>query len=102
MKMVRNSLIYDTDKAEQLTEHKGRFHTFLGHGDPIGRHREIDFFKESLYRTPSGRWFLLGQGSDSSSKTIVPLSHDEAREYCEKTQETEILLKYFLEDLEEA
>ncbi len=103
-KRIVNGRMYDTDKAEQL--HR------WDNGLP---RRDFNSCSESLYRTPSGRFFLLGGGGPMSKYSravgdntwtgnddvITPLTDDEAMAWLETHgADAEIICKYF--DVEDA
>lgn len=85
MKKIIDGRRYDTETAERIAEYE-----FGTSGD---HHRVY----ESLYRTPRGRFFIEYAGGPmskyavsngphlvSGSSGIIPLSADEAREWCER------------------
>jgi len=81
-KLIKGSL-YNTDTAH-----------FLGCIEPAGHNtNDFDFFRESLYRTKSGKYFLHGEGHGNSKygvwngitggwgEQIIPLSSNMARQW---------------------
>lgn len=107
MRHVRNGVVYDTEKAEEI---------FFWCNCPYptdGRYLE-----ETLFRTPKGRWFKTYTGGGLSSVAVScgneisgssgfsPLSEDEAIEWLQEhgsdAKAVAALEKYFSERLEEA
>ena len=85
MKKVIKGSLYDTDTAKKL----GNF----SYGNP----RDFSHFRETLYRTRSGKYFIHGEGGPmskyavstgqnewSGGEHIEPVSIDTAREWAEK------------------
>ena len=102
MKKAIDGKIYDTEKAELI----GSYDAGLGT-------RDFRNFKEDLYRTKKGRWFLAGQGGPltkyarragnngwTNGSRIIPISEAEARAWCEHYMAVELTEKLF--ELEEA
>ena len=84
MKKIIYGRMYDTATAELIAEHE--------FGDP----ENFDYTFEALYKTPSGNYFIFGEGGPLSyyakrigpaEKTsgwdIIPISREEALEWCE-------------------
>ena len=76
---------------------------------------DFSYYAESLYRTMSGRFYLVGEGGpmshyaeaiDSNSWTggsdLRPLSEKEAREWLEQTGNTEALEDHFAQSIVDA
>ena len=62
MKRIMDGLRYDTEAAEEIAH--------WGNGKPSG---DFDQCSETLYRTPNGRYFLLGEGGPQTRwKSEVP------------------------------
>jgi len=84
MKKIIYGRMYDTETAELIAEHE--------FGDP----ENFDYTFEALYKTPSGNYFIFGEGGPltfyakrvgPTTKTggwdIIPLSAETALEWCE-------------------
>ncbi|MTI67130.1 MAG: hypothetical protein FH753_11115 [Firmicutes bacterium] len=103
MKKVINRKVYNTETAELIAE----YWNGLGVSD-------FRYLSEDLYRTKKGAYFLHGSGgpmtkySESSGnstwgiETIIPLTDQEAYEWLEEHDESEVIEKYFGNMLEEA
>ena len=76
---------------------------------------DFAYFEETLYRTPSGAWFLYGEGGGLSKyrealsehswcggSRITPLTPDEAMAWLEDHDETEALERHFAEAIQDA
>ena len=85
MKRVINGKRYDTDTAQRIAGAESS----CNYGD-------FRYWSEDLYRTKNGAWFVAGEGGALSrwseacgsngrcgSSGILPMSADEAREWCE-------------------
>jgi hypothetical protein len=96
MKKIIDGKRYDTATADVIA-----INSFGYSGD--FRH-----FKESLYRTKRGTWFLAGYGgpmtkyarqvdtnATSGGENIFPLSPDEAREWLENVGDTAAIEEHF-------
>lgn len=104
MKKVVDGKLYDTETAELVHEwDNGRY------GNDF-RYRSKD-----LYRTKKGNWFMYhvggpmtdmsvscGSNSTCGSKDIEPVSEKDAVGFLESHDGTEVLLKLFAEQIEEA
>lgn len=110
MVYVNNGKKYDTATATEIATH-----TFGSFGDEHGRGEDPEHVNETLYRTPSGAWFVAGAGGARSryAKQLGPkvwcggagcvvLSTNEVKELLEQWGETDALLKYFEDKLEVA
>ena len=97
MKRIINGRRYDTDTAQLVAE----FHNTPDRGDH-------HFYREELYRTKGGAWFVAGEGGPasryrrtvgqnqwSSGEGLGPLTDGEAREWLEEHAKTAELEKYF-------
>jgi hypothetical protein len=104
MKAIIDGKRYDTDTATQVAENSARF--------PCS---DFAWYEESLYRTKRGAWFLAGRGGPSShyarpvdrssrsgGEAIRPLTDLEAREWCERTGNTEAIEQHMAEMVEDA
>lgn len=103
MKKIINGKRYDTDTATHIANASSN----CGKSD-------FGWFDEDLYKTPRGRFFLAGEGHAMTrwatplsgngrgpGSGIIPLSQEEAREWCERYDvDTDVIEKYF--DIEEA
>ena len=84
MKQVIEGKVYNTETAEEIAE--------WGNGLGCSDFRHCD---EKLYKTKKGAFFLAGEGGPMSKYSracgdmtgggegIIPLSEDDAREWCE-------------------
>jgi len=96
MKLIINSIIYDTDAADKITSmrHKTNNHS--------------NWFQEELYTTENGRWFIAGEGGLHShyaidegdgnmigGAKITPLTIPEAMQWLEKHRKYDILEEFF-------
>ena len=97
MKKIINNKRYDTEKAKRLAEYS-----------PAGRPRNnYDFYEEALYIKRTGEYFLHGIGGPatryakavgdgwSGGEKIIPLSHDQARQWAEHSLDAEDYEKLF-------
>jgi hypothetical protein len=104
MKKIISGHRYDTDKATQIAYATG------------GAEYTTDFawWEESLYRTPRGKWFLVGQGGPMSryavttgnettgSESLRPISAGQAQEWLEHYGTPELLEKHFRAQIRDA
>ncbi len=102
MKKVINRKLYDTEKADVITEHR--------HGYGFSE------TEETLYKTKSGTYFLHGVGgpltpyrtpiSDNSwsgGEDIIPFdSEDDVVEWLEEKEDASTIEKYFPDKITEA
>lgn len=105
MKRIINGRRYDTEA--KFTEAVADY----SNGMPCTDFRRID---EVLYRTNHGNWFIHGAGGAmtkysapcgdlrGAGERIVPLTPDEALDWLESRGETEVIEKYFADQIEEA
>lgn len=104
MKAIIDRKSYDTEKATCVAEHL-----------PAIPGSDFRFFREYLYRTESGAWFLQGEGGALShwsqatddggsgyGEGIRPLSDDEALDWLERRKEIEVIEQYFPAEIEDA
>lgn len=103
MKTTINSLIYNTDTADELASDSGG-----------GYCNDFRHWEETLYRTQKGNHFLHGTGgpmskyseqygdSYSSGSAIVPLTEAESLEWCEEHECQSAIEEYFNHLTEEA
>lgn len=102
MKMIQNNLVYDTTKAEEIARN-----SYLSPGD-------FHYYCDRLYRTASGRFFMVGEGgamskyaeaignnTTSGSSRIWAISKEEAKKFCEKYN-TQKAIEIWKEEYEEA
>ena len=104
MKAIIDGLRYDTDKAEHIAS------------DSYSYPSDFNHWQEDLYRTPNGRWFLVGSGGPNtkyavsvgngsrsgSSNNIIPLTKQEAYDWLEQANKTVQLEEYFAEKIQDA
>jgi len=103
MKRVIDGKHYDTEKAERIGV------------DGYSDGGDFHYWKEELYRTKKGNYFLYGEGgplsdyavdvgngSTSGSRKLIPMSEEETLEWLERAEETVALEKYFPDYFEEA
>ena len=102
MKSTINNKTYDTDKAVLIAE--------------ASNYGGNDFraWRERLYRTPKGNWFLHGWGGAlseyadrylkgaSEGERIIPMSKEDAYAWCEKHHSEEAIEQNFKDMTEEA
>lgn len=97
MKKVINGALYNTDTAQEL-----------GSTEPAGcSKRDFNYFRETLYRTKSGKYFLHGEGHGNSrygvwhgndggwGEKIMPMTLEEAMEWAERNLSGEEYIKIF-------
>ena len=97
MKKIIEGKMYSTKTAIEICEQSASCPT-----------NDFNYFEEILYRTKKGSWFLAGNGHGNSkySKRIdnhtrgageglIPLTEEEARDYLERYNETDLLEQYF-------
>lgn len=86
MKKVIEGALYNTDTAQEI-----------GYAEPNGSNiRDFSWFRETLYRTKSGKYFLHGEGGGNSrygewhgntggwGQQIRPYTPEDAREWAEE------------------
>lgn len=107
MKKIIEGKVYNTERAEMLAEY---WNLQLGN-DFFG---ELCSYKEELYVTKKGNYFMYGSGgelskySDSNGdhrwgiETIIPLTKREAYEWLEEKNQCEVIEEYFMEYIKEA
>ena len=97
MRKVINGKVYDTETAERV------------HEVSFGYASDFNHFEEALYRTPNGRWFIVGSGgaltryatshSDgtrSGGSAVIVLSDEEALRYLEQNDaDAETIERFF-------
>jgi hypothetical protein len=108
MKTIINSKRYDTDKPGTI---------LIAEKSSNRPRSDFDFFKESLYRTIRGTWFLAGSGGPMTKyaksfgnsrrwgEAIIPLTPEMALDWMEKSDDPDALKaieKYFSSELEDA
>lgn len=106
MTSIIDGVKYDTD-ADTATR-VAKYTNMYDSGD-------FSWFKEELYRTDSGRWFLFGKGNAqskyrktvgtrewSSGKEIRPFSEDEAYRWLGDHNKTSAIDQYFSDRVEMA
>jgi len=104
MQKLINGKLYDTDHAEKIASYSTG-----------GSTSDFDFYREALYRTESGRWFLHGQGhaktkyasttSDGMKgwgSDIRALSEEQAFEWCQRKDRIDAAQEYFADYIEKA
>jgi hypothetical protein len=99
MQQIIDGVKYDTeaDDAHRVAKHQNMYDS----GD-------FSWYKEELYRTDSGRWFLFGKGNAqskyretvgtrewSSGKEIKAFSEDEAYDWLEAHNEVGAIEEHF-------
>jgi hypothetical protein len=103
MKATINRLVYDTNTAEELANESYGYQTDFNH------------WSETLYKTKKGNYFLFGEGGALSKYAepcgnncygggdrIIPLTEEEALEWCELHGWQIIIDKHFKHLIEEA
>lgn len=82
MKQIIDGLVYDTDTAECIAS--GRMWT----GD-----------RNTIYRTPKGRWFIKQEKAlcsiAESSVTLIPVDESTVKKWLLRWNEVDALEKYF-------
>ena len=104
MKRIINKKCYDTATATEVAE----FDNNCGPGD-------FKMLRKTLYLTKKGNWFMHGEGGAMTEyaescgnncrcggSTILPLTPQEAYEFCERYHATEAITKYFGDLVEDA
>jgi len=97
MKKVIDGALYNTDTAQEL-----------GYVEPAGYNSsDFNYFKETLYRTKSGKYFLHGEGHGNSrygewhgntggwGEQIRPYTPEEARKWAEENLEADEYAQIF-------
>ena len=92
---ISNKKLYDTDTAEAIATYD---HSYKS---------QFNWYRETLYRTAKGNWFIYGTGNGASpyaqhidnastrGESFCPLSPREAQERLEKYGETDLLVELF-------
>jgi len=104
MKKIIKGKRYDTETA-----------TSVAHYDNGLGHRDFRNVSETLYRTPRGKWFLVGEGgamtqwgkhfgdgSRCGGEGLRPLTEDQAQEWLEYHEYSEEIELYFADSIEDA
>lgn len=104
MKAIIGGKRYDTETATEVGHYANSYYA----GD-------FHHYKEVLYKTTAGAWFLQGEGGGLSKygvnvgnngscagSALVPLSAADAREWLENTKNIEALEQYFGAEIEDA
>ncbi len=103
MKKIINGKVYNTETATLIAN----YHNNLGRGD-------FNFLDEDLYRTKKGAWFIAGEGGarskyavyngnfNAGGSDIETLSENEAYEWLEAHEKTDIIEELFPDRIEEA
>lgn len=97
MKKVIDGALYNTDTAQEL-----------GNVTPAGNNQsDFNYFRETLYRTKSGKYFLHGEGHGNSrygewhgntggwGEQIRPYTPEEARKWAEDNLEADEYAQIF-------
>ena len=97
MKKVIEGKLYNTETAQEL-----------GYVEPAGYNSsDFNYFRETLYRTKSGKYFLHGEGHGNSrygewhgntggwGEKIRPYTQEDAREWAEKNLTADEYAKAF-------
>lgn len=103
MKQTIGNLVYDTTKADLICEISSD-----------GSTSDFRYFREFLYLTKKGNWFLYGEGGALSSyatkymnmsswgEKIIPLTRSEAFDWCERNACQDVIEDIFSDLIEEA
>lgn len=103
MKATINRKTYDTTTADELAFASGGGHC-----------NDFRYWDETLYRTKKGNYFLHGSGGPCSryaescndgmceGSAIVPLSEEEALNWCEEHECEDAIEEHFIHLIEEA
>jgi len=103
MKRIFEGKVYDTEKAEEI-------------GEYTSIHPVTDFrwYEEHLYKTRKGNYFMVGEGGPKSpyttpvgngisgDKKLIPITEEEAFEWCERTENYDLAEKEFGDMIEDA
>jgi hypothetical protein len=104
MQELINGKLYDTKEAEEIASYSTG-----------GSSSDFDYFRESLYRTENGRWFLAGEGHAKThygsttadgmrgwGSAIHALSEKDAFEWCQRKGKVEVAREHFADHIEPA
>lgn len=103
MKKVVNGKMYDTDTAELIDVWDNKYNS-----------NDFHYVEEKLYKTKKGAYFLYGEGGPLSSyaekcgngscgsSDIRPMTKEEAIEWAEKRELTDLFETEFADVVEEA
>ena len=104
MKRIIDGKRYDTETADHIAQASASC--------PVN---DFNHWEENLYRTKSGRFFLVGEGGPmtgyarscgqnqwTGGSDLQPLTDDEARSWLERHKHTEALEEFFADLIEEA
>lgn len=97
MRRTINGKRYDTEKAKWIAFHDN---------EPMVTPQDFHWFSEVLYKTPRGNWFLCGEGNAltrySGGVKFIPMSEKDALDWCEQTENEEVIAEHFSHLIEEA
>ena len=103
MRQIIEKKVYDTETAEEIFFEKSSLSI-----------SDFRYMEETLYRTPKGRYFIYGKGGPLSKyakwvgdghtggSKIIPLSDEQAFEFCVANGGEDIAEELFPELIEEA
>lgn len=97
MKKIINGKMYNTETAECVEWYTNGLSK-----------RDFCYKEEGIYRKKTGEWFLYGEGGAMTEyaehlagtmrgygEGIIPLTLQEAKEWCEKHADIDTYIKYF-------
>lgn len=104
MKKVIDGKLYDTEKATMIADYWNGLDS-----------SDVHYVSEELYVTAKGNYFLFGEGgamteysvscgnnSWGGSANIISLTREEAYKWLENREQTEAIIEYFSDFIEEA
>ena len=102
MQKLIDGKLYDTDDAEKVASYSTG-----------GSMSDFGYYREALYRTPNGNWFLHGEGHARTKygsttpdgmrgwgSDIIALTDEEAFRWCERTDRIDAAQEHFSEFFE--
>ena len=98
MKAIINGKRYNTEAPNTIA---------VAEYSSSGSRNDFQYYKEALFRTGKGSWFLAGEGHGMTKyaghygnmsgwgSSIIPLSKDDALAWLERNNEFDAIEKYF-------
>jgi hypothetical protein len=104
MKKIVNGKRYDTTTAQSITSWSNNYNS-----------NDFNYCEETLYKTKNGNYFIYGEGGAMSkysvsvgcngrggSSDIVPMTKEEACEWCQERDEVDTIEEEFADMVKDA